>query len=133
MENKTGNEKSLRRRFLAVAVAIVVAFSAICFQLMQLQLRDGSQYAQAAQDKVVTSTVLKGDRGMILDRNGIVLATSVEATTIYANPVEDRCGGRGGVSGLGARGRCGRLPRASVHSFHHLRLHQAPSRRGSGR
>lgn len=90
MENKTGNEKSLRRRFLAVAVAIVVAFSAICFQLMQLQLRDGSQYAQAAQDKVVTSTVLKGDRGMILDRNGIVLAYDKESYDIefYKDPAK---------------------------------------------
>lgn len=90
MENKTGNEKSLRRRFLAMAVAIVVAFSAICFQLMQLQLRDGSQYAQAAQDKVVTSTVLKGDRGMILDRNGIVLAYDKESYDIefYKDPAK---------------------------------------------
>ena len=31
MENKTGNEKSLRRRFLAVAVAIVVAFSVLSY------------------------------------------------------------------------------------------------------
>lgn len=74
MEIRNSEDKRKRRRFLAVALVVLLGFSAIVFQLMQLQLRDGSSYAQTAQDKVVSTANLKGRRGMILDRNGIVLA-----------------------------------------------------------
>ncbi len=73
---------------MIVAIVVAVAFTAICFQLMELQMRDGASYAQAAQDRVLTTTTLKGKRGMILDRNGIVLAYDRESYDVefYKDP-----------------------------------------------
>ncbi len=78
--------------------------------------RTGSALAMAEESRTVS---FRDDAalGTIYDRNGIVLATSVEATTIYANPVEVTDAAAEWRPWPGARGRCGRLPRASVHSL----------------
>lgn len=53
---------------------------------MQLVVSDA--YAQQAQAARTTSIEMEARRGTIYDRNGIVLAKSIDATTIYVNPYE---------------------------------------------
>lgn len=53
-----------------------------------LTIVQGSEYAQAARDSRLASIDVPARRGTIYDRNGSVLATSVNATTVYCNPNE---------------------------------------------
>lgn len=57
-------------------------------RLVYLQVYKAAEYSEAAAASRTLSIDLPARRGTIYDRNGNVLATSVEATTIYANPKE---------------------------------------------
>lgn len=67
---------------LAVILFIVVA------RLAWLQIFDGPTFAQAAKENRTNTFVIQAKRGTIYDRNGNVLAASVECKTFYANPRE---------------------------------------------
>ena len=74
------------------AKVLLLAFAAIAavffLRLVFLQVIVSDQYSAMAEESRTVSFETTPRRGTIYDRNGIVLATSVEATTIYANPVE---------------------------------------------
>ena len=55
-------------------------------RLAWLQLVDGPRYASAAESQRTNVATLHAKRGTIYDRNGNILAMSVECETIYANP-----------------------------------------------
>jgi cell division protein FtsI (penicillin-binding protein 3) len=70
-----------------------VGFAAVCTllvvlggRLVQLQGIDSSDLAGAAQQARLHSTTIPAVRGQILDRDGRVLAYSVAARTIFADP-----------------------------------------------
>ncbi|MEC4184616.1 penicillin-binding protein 2 [Adlercreutzia sp. R21] len=74
----------------AQAVLVIFALIAVVFflRLVFLQVIVADQYSAQAEESRTISFTTTPHRGTIYDRNGIVLATSVDATTIYANPVE---------------------------------------------
>lgn len=75
-----------RARVLLMCFA---ALAAVFFlRLVFLQVIMADQYSAMAEESRTISFETTPRRGTIYDRNGIVLATSVDATTIYANPVE---------------------------------------------
>ena len=76
-----GRIKVLCGVFLAVA-AIFLA------RLLFLQVIMADTYSAMAEESRTISFTTTPRRGTIYDRNGLVLATSVEAKTIYANPAE---------------------------------------------
>lgn len=53
-----------------------------------LQMVEGPHLADRAKRQHMASELVSGKRGMIYDRNGQVLARSVEARSIYARPAE---------------------------------------------
>ena len=57
-------------------------------RLVYLQVIKSSEYSAMAQESRTANIETSPRRGTIYDRNGYVLATSVDATTIYANPYE---------------------------------------------
>ena len=63
-------------------------FGALSLQLANLQLRDGQTYADTAESRTMKTYSLTGERGMILDRNGIPLAYDVGSynVTFYRDP-----------------------------------------------
>ncbi|MDR3085326.1 MAG: hypothetical protein LBU47_03320 [Christensenellaceae bacterium] len=67
-------ERARRRRYVTVAVLVALFFAVIVGQLALLQMRDGAEYYAMAESKKNKTYTLKGRRGMILDRNGVVLA-----------------------------------------------------------
>ena len=72
-----------------VLLLVFAAIAAVFFlRLVFLQVIVSDQYSAMAEESRTVSFETTPRRGTIYDRNGIVLATSVEATTIYANPVE---------------------------------------------
>ena len=74
-----------RRLRLATAISLLL-FTIIGLRLIHLQLTDAPAYAaKGLKDRLVT-TQLPAPRGSIFDRNGNVLAHSVEARLVAADP-----------------------------------------------
>lgn len=70
---------------LLIFAAVAILF---LFRLFFLQVIMAGEYSAQAQDARTISIEVSARRGTIYDRNGNVLATSVDASTIYANPYE---------------------------------------------
>ncbi len=69
-----------------VPAAFFGAFSLIILgRLVQLQVIEHPKYAKAAQNELVGTNTTYAPRGSILDRNGNVLALSVDTWDIYIN------------------------------------------------
>ena len=74
------------------AAWVIVIFVAVALvfvgRLVFLQVVKSEEYSAQAQEARTANIETSPRRGTIYDRNGYVLATSVDATTIYANPYE---------------------------------------------
>lgn len=66
-------------------IAAIFVFTVFAAQLLRVQALDAASVQEAAFDKRVVTEVQPALRGEILDRNGVVLASSVERKTIYAD------------------------------------------------
>lgn len=72
-----------------VVMAIFAVLACIFFfRLFYLQVVVHDDYAAKARESRTISFDTTPHRGTIYDRNGVVLAMSVDATTIYCNPTE---------------------------------------------
>lgn len=87
-DNKNNGKKGLLTRYIAMAVVVLLLFAGLTGQLASLQLRDGEEYNATAESRKMKTYTLKGERGMILDRNGIPLAYDEESynVTFYRDP-----------------------------------------------
>lgn len=74
----------VRLRWL-FAIYLVIA-AVIVGQLVRVQVIDSSGYSSLSAAQRARTIDLPGDRGRIYDRDGDVLATTVQAATIYADP-----------------------------------------------
>ena len=75
------------RAFVVVALFIAIA-AVFLLRLVYLQIVIAPQYVAQAEESRTVGFIVEPRRGTIYDRNGHILAISVEATTIYANPSE---------------------------------------------
>ena len=66
----------------------MVLFALVVARLLWLQVIDAPNLSTKAQSLHTTNVTLTAKRGTIYDRNGNVLATSIECRTIYCNPKE---------------------------------------------
>lgn len=80
-----GNMSTRLRVGLAVMLTLFIALTG---RLVQLQGLDGTAYAAQAQSNRMRQVVLAANRGEILDRSGNVLARTVRAVAVYADPGE---------------------------------------------
>lgn len=72
-----------------IPIVIFLLFAAVIFlRLFYLQVIVAPTYTAQAEEARTISYEITPRRGTIYDRNGTVLATSVDARTIYANPTE---------------------------------------------
>jgi cell division protein FtsI (penicillin-binding protein 3) len=67
-------------------VVLLVLLLALAVRLLQLQAVDSSDYVQSATGQRIVKTAIPAERGAITDRNGSVLATSVEARAVFGDP-----------------------------------------------
>ncbi len=63
-------------RFLIAAVVALAMMGALISRLGKLTILEGETWAEEASGRMVRTITLKGERGRILDRNGVVLAYS---------------------------------------------------------
>ena len=75
------------RGYVVVGLFLFVALI-IIFRLVYLQVIMADEYSSMASAARRVDIVTVPHRGTIYDRNGTVLAVSVDATTVYANPNE---------------------------------------------
>jgi len=73
------------RRVWVPAVMFGACALVIFVRLFQLQVLDHGKYAAAAANELLSDDTIYARRGNILDRNGNVLATSVDTWDIYIN------------------------------------------------
>ncbi len=75
------------RDWIILAV-IVVFFAVLIANLVRITLVEGPANAEKATMSHTSQITLSARRGTIYDRNGEVIASNIEATTIYVNPKE---------------------------------------------
>ena len=79
-----------RIRLLTVGVLFTLLWGALWARAYHLQITMGPEYAALAQRQHTTREQVTGVRGNIMDRNGNVLARSVECSSVAANPARIR-------------------------------------------
>ncbi|MGW0820410.1 peptidoglycan D,D-transpeptidase FtsI family protein [Streptomyces sp. NPDC002845] len=77
---------SPRPRLRMVSLALTLVLIAFVVRLFQVQAVDASTYTAMAEKDRYVGHVLAAERGGITDRNGVALATSVDANDITADP-----------------------------------------------
>ena len=80
-----------RVRFRIVGALFILVWLALWARAGVIQLWDGPFLAERARRQHMAAELVSTPRGAILDRNGAILARSVECRSVYANPgsVED--------------------------------------------
>ncbi|MFL6137648.1 MAG: peptidoglycan D,D-transpeptidase FtsI family protein, partial [Frankiaceae bacterium] len=76
------------RRLRWALALVTVLLAALGGRLMQLQAFDSRAYAVQAEQQRLRTVTLSAQRGDIVDRNGAVLATSLDARAVYVDPTE---------------------------------------------
>ncbi|MBQ3106735.1 MAG: penicillin-binding protein 2 [Eggerthellaceae bacterium] len=75
-------------RFVIILGLFTLLALVFFVRLFYVQVIKADEYSAMAEETRTISFTTTARRGTIYDRNGTVLATSVDATTIYANPAE---------------------------------------------
>ena len=78
LKNRTYN----RRKLLVVAAALLTACSVLIGRLVWLMVIKSEEYAVRAEELHERQRAIKAERGIIYDRNGVVLASNVPVSTI---------------------------------------------------
>lgn len=78
--------KGMDGRLVAVFCILAALALVVCGRLFYLQILQGPELTQMAADSRTNEITLTAKRGTIYDRNGNVLAMSVDVKTIYCNP-----------------------------------------------
>lgn len=74
--------------FISIMVLTVVAFLFLAGKLVELQIVKGSYYRELSSRNHIRSVMLPAPRGIIRDRNGIILADNVPSFTVSLVSVE---------------------------------------------
>ena len=97
-------------RLLAAAAFVLVAFGLLGARLVHLQVVKHEELSTQAENNRIAVVPIVPNRGLIVDRNGVVLATNYSAYTLEITPskvddLEATIDGLGGIVEIGARDR----------------------------
>ncbi|CAD5373188.1 Cell division protein FtsI (Peptidoglycan synthetase) [Rubrivivax sp. A210] len=82
-----------RTRLLAAAAFVLLAFSLLAARLVHLQVFRHEELATQAEANRIAVVPIVPNRGLIVDRNGVVLATNFSAYTLEISPQRQRADG----------------------------------------
>ncbi len=91
MSGRSRARRRLRRadfRLITVGVALIVAWSGLGFRLFQIQVVDAAVYEERSREQRTIHQDLAAARGTIFDRQGQLLAVTIEGVTVSANLAE---------------------------------------------
>lgn len=77
-----------RAKIIVVWSFVFLAWLGLWVRAGVLQIVEGPELAKKALRQHVASELDRGSRGQILDRNGMLLAKSIEMTAVYVRPAE---------------------------------------------
>jgi penicillin-binding protein 2 len=86
LRNVEADLSRFRLRVLVVSIAVVVAFLLLVSRLVYLQVVRHEDLNEQAENNRTAIVPVVPNRGLILDRNGIVLATNFSAYTLEITP-----------------------------------------------
>ena len=86
MRNVEQDLSRFRLRVLAVSIAVLVAFMLLVARLVYLQVVRHQDLSEQAENNRTAIVPIVPNRGLILDRNGIVLASNYSAYTLEITP-----------------------------------------------
>ncbi|MDB5945437.1 MAG: mrdA, partial [Ramlibacter sp.] len=86
MRNVEQDLSRFRLRVLAVSIVVLVAFMLLCARLVYLQVVRHEDLSEQAENNRTAIVPIVPNRGLILDRNGIVLASNYSAYTLEITP-----------------------------------------------
>ena len=78
---------------LVAAAFVLIAFSLLAARLVYLQVFRHEELATQAEANRIAVVPIVPNRGLIVDRNGVVLATNYSAYTLEISPQRDKTGG----------------------------------------
>ncbi len=90
----SGRSRARRRlgradfRLIAVGVVLLIAWSGLGFRLFQIQVVDAAVFEERSREQRTTRQDLAAARGTIFDRQGELLAVTIEGVTVSANLAE---------------------------------------------
>lgn len=84
-----GKKERKFTRYTALIVIMVIIFTAIASRLFFLQILDGESYNEKANNKSIREIPEAAPRGNILDKNGSVLAKSIQTYTLVYNQTDE--------------------------------------------
>ena len=71
-----------------IVAAMALAFVGLAVRAVYVQVIDNAFFKRQGEVRFARNLILPASRGRILDRNGLILASSVAAPSIWANPEE---------------------------------------------
>src|SRR5512134_676339 len=82
----------LQRRLVILRVGLFLVVGLLALRLWHLQIREGPYYRDLSENNRTRSVILEPARGLIYDRNGILLANNVPSFSLYVSleDVKDR-------------------------------------------
>ena len=82
----------LQRRLTILKIGLLLVVGLVTLRLWHLQIREGPYYRDLSQTNLTRSIVLEPARGLIYDRNGVLLANNVPSFSLYVTleDVKDR-------------------------------------------
>ncbi|MFC5497174.1 penicillin-binding protein 2 [Caenimonas terrae] len=86
MRNVEADLSRFRLRVLVVSIGVLVAFMLLCARLVYLQVVRHEDLSEQAENNRTAIVPVVPNRGLILDRNGIVLASNYSAYTLEITP-----------------------------------------------
>ncbi len=86
LRNIQADLSRFRLRVLIIAIVVVVAFGLVAARLVYLQVFRHEDLADQAESNRTAIVPIVPNRGLILDRNGVVLATNYSAYTLEITP-----------------------------------------------
>ncbi|ADJ66131.1 penicillin-binding protein 2 [Herbaspirillum seropedicae] len=89
-KNTAHELRLFRIRLLAVSVLVLVCFSLLLARFLWLQVVRHDAYAAQAEENRISVVPIVPNRGLILDRNGVVLARNYSAYTLEITPSKIR-------------------------------------------
>ncbi len=82
----------LQRRLVVLRIGLLLVVALLALRLWHLQIREGPYYRDLSENNRTRSVILEPARGLIYDRNGILLANNVPSFSLYVSleDVKDR-------------------------------------------
>ncbi len=82
----------LQRRLVVLRIGLLLVVALLALRLWHLQIREGPYYRDLSENNRTRSVILEPARGLIYDRNGVLLANNVPSFSLYVSleDVKDR-------------------------------------------